>query len=67
MYSLVAWPVELVHCRGASLKDHEARDHFNRSREALLNPPSSKSTRPYSSAIRNAPRETTLKTKELLT
>jgi len=67
VYSLVAWPIELVHCCGASLKDHEARDHFNRSREALLNPPSSKLARPYSSAIRNPPREIALKTKELLT
>ena len=30
IYSLVAWPIELVHYRGASLQNHEARDNFNR-------------------------------------
>ena len=29
VYSLVAWPIQLVHCRGASLKDHAARDSLN--------------------------------------
>ena len=29
VYSLVAWPIQYVHCRGASLQDHEARDNFN--------------------------------------
>ena len=46
VYSLVAWPIQLVHCRGASLKDHEARDNFNRVQAALLNPPSSMSQGP---------------------
>ena len=23
VYSLVAWPIQYVHCRGASLQDHE--------------------------------------------
>ncbi len=67
VHSLVAWPIQLVHCRGASLHDHEARDNFNRRRAALLNPPSSKSARPYTSASRNPPRETAVKTKDLLT
>ena len=30
VYSLVAWPIQYVHCRGASLQDHEARDNINR-------------------------------------
>ena len=65
--SLLAWPIHLVHCRGASLRDHEARDKFNCLQQALLNPPSSTSSRPYTSMVRNAPRETNLKSKELLT
>ena len=24
VYSLVAWPIQYVHCRGASLQDHDA-------------------------------------------
>ena len=66
VYSLVAWPIQLVHCCGASLKDHEARDNFNRAQAVLLNPPSSMSARPYISAMRNSPRETGLKSKKLL-
>ena len=38
VYSLVAWPIQYVHCRGASLQDHEARDNFNCIQAALLNP-----------------------------
>ena len=67
VYSLVAWPIQLVHCRGASLKDHEAGDNFNRAQTALLNPPSSMYARPYTSAMRNPPHKTGLKSKELLT
>ena len=67
VYSLVAWPIQLVHCRGASLKDHEARDSLNRAQAALLNPSSSMSAGPYTSAMRNPPREIGLKSKELLT
>ena len=40
IYSLVAWPIQYVHCCGMSLQDHEARDNFNRIQAALLNPPS---------------------------
>ena len=67
VYSLVAWPIQLVHRCGASLKDHEARDSLNRAQVALLNCSSSMSGRPYISAMRNSPRETGLKSKELLT
>ena len=51
VYSLVAWPIELVHYRGASLQNHEARDNFNCLQAALFNPPSATSTRPYTSSI----------------
>ena len=67
VYSLVAWPIELVHYRGASLQNHEARDNFNRLQATLLNPPSATSTRPYTSSIRNPTRDTAAKTKFLLT
>ena len=49
-----------MHCCGASLQDHEARDNFNRIQAALLNPP-------YTSTIRNPPLEASVKTKDLLT
>ena len=66
VYSLVAWPIQYVHCRGASLQDHEARDNFNCIEAALLNPPSLTSSPLYASTIRNPPRETSVKTKDLL-
>ena len=66
MYALVAWPTKLVHYHGASLHDHETRDKWNQLQEACANPPSSKSTRPYTSAIRNPPRHGPAKYKELL-
>ena len=66
MYALVAWPTKLVHYHGASLHDHEARDKWNRLQEACANPPSSKSTRLYTSAIRNPPRHGSVKYMELL-
>ena len=66
VYSLVAWPIELVHYRGASLQNHEAKDNFNRLQAALLNPPSATSTRPYTSSIRNPTRDTAAKIKFLL-
>ena len=56
-----------MHCRGASLQDHEAQDNFNRIQAAVLNPPSLTSSRPYASTIRYPPRETSVKTKDLLT
>ena len=40
IYSLIAWPIKLVHCRGASLYDHEIRDKFNCRQASLLRPPS---------------------------
>ena len=55
VYALVAWPTKLVHCHGASLHDHEARDNFNRMHAALTTVPLSKSRRPYSSVNRNPP------------
>ena len=67
VYSLVAWPIQYVHCRGASLQDHEARDNFDRIQTAILNPPSLTSSRSYTSTISNPPRETSVKTKDLLT
>src|ERR1700738_4601576 len=60
IYSLLAWPIHLVHCRGASLRDQEARDNFNKYQTRLLNPSSSTSARSYSSTIRNAPRQSSL-------
>ena len=66
VYALVAWLTTLVHYHGASLHNHEARDKWNRLQEARANPPSSKSTRPYTSAIRNPPRHGPVKYKELL-
>ena len=67
VYSLVAWPIELVNYRGASLQNHEARDNFNHLQAALLNPPSATSTRPYISSIRNPTCDIAAKTKFLLT
>ena len=55
VYALVAWPTKLVHYHGVSLHDHEARDKWNQLQEGRTNPPSSKSTRLYTSAIRNPP------------
>ena len=66
VYALVAWLTKLVHYHGASLHDHEAKDNWNRLQEARANLPSSKSTRPYMSAIQNPPRQGLLKYKELL-
>ena len=67
VYSLVAWPIKYVHCRGASLQDHEAQDNFNYIQATLLNPPSLTSTQPYTSTMRNPPRQTSMKSKALLT
>ena len=67
VYSLVAWPIELVHYCGASLQNHEARDNFNCLQATLLNPSSATSTRPYTSSIKNPTRDTAAKTKFLLT
>jgi len=67
VYSLVAWPIKLVHCHGTSLHNHDARDNFNRIQATLLNPPSWTSARPYTSVIKNPPHKTSLKAKELLT
>ena len=67
VYSLVAWSIQYVHYRGASLQDHEARDNFNRIQAAVSNPPSLTSSRPYASTIRNPPRETSVKIKDLFT
>ena len=66
VYALMAWLTKLVHYHSASLHDHEVKDKWNRLQEARANMPSSKSTRPYMSAIRNPPREGPLKYKELL-
>lgn len=66
IYSLRAWPIELVHCSGASLRDHDVRDNFNRLQASRLNPPSLTPARPYTSVIRNPPRQANLKAKELL-
>ena len=66
MYALVAWPTKLVHYHGVSLHDHEAREKWNQLQEARTNPSSSKSTRPYTSAIRNPSRQGPVKYKELL-
>ena len=56
VFALVAWPTKLVHCHGASLHDHEVRDHFNQMQAALIKVPGlSKSRRPYSSVNQNPP------------
>nr|PNR63282.1 hypothetical protein PHYPA_001707 [Physcomitrium patens] len=47
VYALVAWPTKLVHCHGASLHDHEAKDNFNQLHAARANSALSKSKRPY--------------------
>ena len=67
VYSLVAWSIKYVYCREASLQDHEARDNFNRIQATLLNPPLSTSTRPYTGTTRNPPRQSSVKSKALLT
>ena len=64
VYALMAWPTKLVHYHSASLHDHEAKDNWNRLQATCANPPLS--TRPYTSVIRNPPREGPLKFKELL-
>ena len=51
VYALVAWPTKLVHYHGASLHNHKVRDRWNQLQATLANPPSSKSTRPYTSVI----------------
>ena len=67
VYSLVAWLIQYVLCCRTSLQDHEAPDNFNRIQAALLNPSSLNSSRLYTSTIKNPPRETFVKTKDLLT
>ena len=66
VYALVAWPTKLVHYHGASLHNHKARDKWNQLQAARADPVSSKSTRPYTSVIRNPPLEGPLKYKKLL-
>ena len=66
VYALVEWPTKLVHYHSASLHDHKAKDNWNRLQAACANPPSLRSRRPYTSVIRNPPREGPLKYKELL-
>ena len=56
VFALVAWPTKLVYCHGASLYNHEVRDHFNRMQAALTKVQGlSKSRRPYSSVNRHPP------------
>lgn len=66
-YSLRAWPIRLVHINGASLHDHEVRDNYNRRQASLSQPSSSRSARPYTSTVRNPPRESSVKSLDLLT
>nr|PNR45284.1 hypothetical protein PHYPA_015055 [Physcomitrium patens] len=66
VYALVAWPIKLVHCHGASLHDHEAKDNFNQLHAARANSALSKSKRPYMNGIRNPSQESPLKYKKLL-
>ena len=65
VYALVAWLTKLVHYHGVSLHNHKTRDKWNELQEARANPPLSKWTRPYTSAIRNPPRHGPAKYKEL--
>ena len=65
-YSLRAWPIRLVHINGASLHDHELRDNYNRHQASLTQPSSARSSR-YTSTVRNPPRETSIKSQQLLT
>nr|PNR31019.1 hypothetical protein PHYPA_027335 [Physcomitrium patens] len=66
VYALVAWPTKLVHCHGASLHDHEAKDNFNQLHTTRANSALSKSKRPYMNGIRNPSQESPLKYKKLL-
>nr|PNR26858.1 hypothetical protein PHYPA_030339 [Physcomitrium patens] len=66
VYALVAWPTKVVHCHGASLHDHEAKDKFNQLHAARINSALSKSKRPYMNGIRNPSQESPLKYKKLL-
>ncbi|KAG0581688.1 hypothetical protein KC19_3G000300 [Ceratodon purpureus] len=65
-YFVRAWPIELVFCSGASLRDHELRYNHNCRIARLAQPESSRSGR-YNSSSRNPPRETSVKSKGLLT
>ena len=67
VYTLVAWPIKLVHYHGASLHDHEVRDRWNQLQATLTNPPSLKSRRPYTSVIQNLPQQGPMKYKDLMT
>jgi len=53
-YSLHAWPIDRVILNGASLKDYDLRDEYNRQQARLLQL-SSSGKRSYASVVRNPP------------
>ena len=65
-YSARAWPIGLVYCNGASLRDHNLRYKFKCCVASLSQPGTSRSTR-YTSTIRNPPCQASVKSKGLLT
>lgn len=66
-HSLLAWPIHLVFCNGASLFDHEVRDNYNRRQANASRPLSLRPSRSYTITNRNPPRESSTKIKQLLT
>ena len=54
-YSFQAWPIEHVHCNGASFKDHEIQATYNSRVAALAMGPVMRNSRPYRSSIRIPP------------
>ena len=65
-YSVQAWPIELVHCSGASFRDHELRAKYNSTVADLSSDCFRQKLRPYKSLIRNAPRVGSVKGKIVL-
>ena len=50
-YSVQAWPIELVHCSGASFWDHELRAKYNSTVADLFSDRLRKKSQPYKSLI----------------
>ena len=65
-YSVRVWPIELVYCNGASLKDHEIRATHNSRIEALAMGSAVRKSRPYCSSIRIPPAVGSTKARKVL-
>ena len=65
-YSIRAWRIELVHCNGANLRDHELRAKYNSRIADLSTKPIMKKSWPYNSLIQIAPRVGSMKVKKIL-